>query len=104
MEFVNDRLRLIDQRKLPGTYEFFECATYEDVVFAIKDMVVRGAPAIGAAAAYGVALAAGTYQGLAAAAFRQELEQALTSAACNFSLNVYFTLRLILMMSLVIAS
>lgn len=79
MEFVNDRLRLIDQRKLPGAYVFYECVTYEDVEFAIKDMVVRGAPAIGAAAAYGVALAASTYQGLDAAVFRQKLETALTT-------------------------
>ena len=79
MEFVNDRLRLIDQRKLPGAYVFYECVTCEDVEFAIKDMVVRGAPAIGAAAAYGVALAARTYQELPAIAFRQKLELALTT-------------------------
>jgi len=79
MEFAADRLRLIDQRKLPGTYVFYECLTYEDVEFAIKDMVVRGAPAIGAAAAYGVALAARTYRELEATAFRQKLETALTT-------------------------
>lgn len=58
MEFKDDTLLLIDQRKLPISYETYECKTYEDVDFAIKDMVVRGAPAIGAAAAYGVVLAA----------------------------------------------
>lgn len=56
IEFKNDLLCLIDQRKLPTSYEVFECKTYEDVDFAIKDMVVRGAPAIGATAAYGVVL------------------------------------------------
>lgn len=58
MEFKDDTLYLIDQRKLPISYEMFQCKTYKDVDFAIKDMVVRGAPAIGAAAAYGVVLAA----------------------------------------------
>jgi len=77
MEFKADRLRLIDQRKLPGEYVFFECATYEDVIFAIKDMVVRGAPAIGAAAAYGAALAALQYGSLPVAGFRAAMNGAL---------------------------
>jgi methylthioribose-1-phosphate isomerase len=58
IEFKDEKLFLLDQRKLPTDYEFFVCETFEDVDFAIKDMVVRGAPAIGAAAAYGVVLAA----------------------------------------------
>lgn len=48
---------LIDQRKLPTEETYFVCQTWEDVAFAIRDMVVRGAPAIGVAAAMGVALA-----------------------------------------------
>ena len=48
----------IDQRKLPDSFEIFTARTVADVAFAIKDMVVRGAPAIGAAAAYGMALGA----------------------------------------------
>lgn len=58
LEFKDEVLHLIDQRKLPNVYEDFICSTYKDVEFAIKDMVVRGAPAIGATAAYGVAIAA----------------------------------------------
>lgn len=50
-------LSLIDQRALPTVLEMFECKTYKDTEFAIRDMVVRGAPAIGAAAAYGALLA-----------------------------------------------
>ncbi len=50
-------LILIDQRKLPNKLEYFICKTYEDVAYAIKDMVVRGAPAIGISGAYGLALA-----------------------------------------------
>ena len=52
------KLILIDQRKLPGEFVEFICNDYRDVEFAIRDMVVRGAPAIGATAAYGVWLAA----------------------------------------------
>ncbi|MFA5102381.1 MAG: S-methyl-5-thioribose-1-phosphate isomerase [Candidatus Thermoplasmatota archaeon] len=46
----------IDQRKLPFAFETFIARTVEDVAVAINDMIVRGAPAIGAAAAYGMAL------------------------------------------------
>ncbi|HIP15767.1 MAG TPA: S-methyl-5-thioribose-1-phosphate isomerase [Methanothermococcus okinawensis] len=53
----NCQLILIDQRKLPHKLEYFICNNYEDVAFAIEDMVVRGAPAIGISAAYGMALA-----------------------------------------------
>jgi methylthioribose-1-phosphate isomerase len=54
---------LIDQRWLPGRFEIIQCKTYPEVIWAIRDMVVRGAPAIGAAAAFGVALAAFSLRG-----------------------------------------
>ena len=49
---------LLDQRRLPDEVVDVRCATAADVADAIRDMVVRGAPAIGIAAAYGLALAA----------------------------------------------
>jgi S-methyl-5-thioribose-1-phosphate isomerase len=52
----NQTIQFIDQRRLPFTIEYYTATTPEDVAVAIKDMVVRGAPAIGAAAAYGMAL------------------------------------------------
>ncbi len=52
------RLSLLDQRLLPNRVEYVECADWRCVASCIKEMVVRGAPAIGAAAAYGMALAA----------------------------------------------
>ncbi len=55
--YENDTVRLIDQRKLPDKVEIFDAKTSDDVAFAIKDMVVRGAPAIGVAAAFGLAMA-----------------------------------------------
>ncbi|MFA6689173.1 MAG: S-methyl-5-thioribose-1-phosphate isomerase [Sphaerochaetaceae bacterium] len=61
LEYKDDTLWLIDQRLLPVSFEIFICKDFRDVEFAIRDMVVRGAPAIGAAAAYGVLLAAKEY-------------------------------------------
>jgi len=55
-----DRLELLDQRFLPDKTLYVTCRTAEQVAKAIKDMVVRGAPAIGCAAAFGVVLAAGS--------------------------------------------
>ena len=52
-----DCLELIDQRYLPFETKFFQCRDAEETAFAIKNMVVRGAPAIGVTAAYGLALA-----------------------------------------------
>jgi methylthioribose-1-phosphate isomerase len=69
-------LELLDQRLLPQSVEYFHSRTYRDVEYAIADMVVRGAPAIGAVAAYGVYLAAEEFKGLPHAQFIQELKGA----------------------------
>ena len=54
LEFIDGCLRLIDQRKLPAELIYKDCRTSGEVADAIKTMIVRGAPAIGGAAAYGV--------------------------------------------------
>jgi len=54
----NDRLYLLDQRILPGRESYLELQSAVETAHAITDMVVRGAPAIGITAAYGVVLAA----------------------------------------------
>ncbi|HZK19060.1 MAG TPA: S-methyl-5-thioribose-1-phosphate isomerase [Clostridia bacterium] len=51
-----DVLELLDQTKLPGAVKYIRCDHYRDVAGAIKILAVRGAPAIGAAAAYGLVL------------------------------------------------
>jgi len=51
-------VKMIDQRKLPWKFEIFTSQTYLDTAMAIKEMIVRGAPTIGATAAYGVYQAA----------------------------------------------
>lgn len=53
-----DRLRLLDQRRLPFAEDYIDCLSAEEVAQAIRDLVVRGAPAIGISAAWGVVLAA----------------------------------------------
>jgi len=58
LAFAGDRLRVIDQRALPATLTYVELGDVAAVAEAIRTMVVRGAPAIGAAAAYGLVLAA----------------------------------------------
>ena len=50
-------LFLLDQLELPSKIVYRKCKTYTDVIKAIKDMIVRGAPAIGVAAGYGIVLA-----------------------------------------------
>lgn len=77
IEFKDDILYLIDQRKLPTIYEIFQCKDYKEVDFAIKDMVVRGAPAIGATAAYGVVLAAKEFLNEDKEIFFSKMDEAL---------------------------
>ena len=60
LRWRGDRLELLDQRELPAKTVYIACRTAEEVARAIKDMVVRGAPAIGCAAAFGVVLGKGT--------------------------------------------
>ena len=54
--FEDGAIQFIDQRKLPYKLEYYTAKTVDECAFAIKDMVVRGAPAIGAAAVYGMVL------------------------------------------------
>jgi methylthioribose-1-phosphate isomerase len=56
LEWTNEGVMMVDQRKLPREELYPVFSTYEEVAWAIKEMVVRGAPAIGVAAAMGVAL------------------------------------------------
>ncbi len=56
IEWRDDKVFMIDQRKLPVEEVYIECSDYKQVADAIKTMVIRGAPAIGVAAAMGMAL------------------------------------------------
>jgi len=69
-----DRVLLIDQTRIPNEYALVEISRYEDMAWAIETMVVRGAPAIGVAAAYGIYLGARGIQTSNRADFLQQLE------------------------------
>jgi methylthioribose-1-phosphate isomerase len=58
IEWRRGAIRLIDQRALPQRLRFVNCRTVDDLCDAIRTLAIRGAPALGAAGAYGVALAA----------------------------------------------
>ena len=60
IRWKGDRLELLDQRLLPDKTAYVACRSAEEVAQAIRDMVVRGAPAIGCAAAFGVVLGKGS--------------------------------------------
>ena len=70
------RVSMLDQRKLPHETIYNEYTTADQVAEAIHDMVIRGAPAIGAAAAYGLALVCYHSQAADIAGLRAELEEA----------------------------
>ena len=57
LEWEDNKLKLIDQTKLPDELTYVWCEDYQDVIVAIRDMIVRGAPAIGVTAGFGMALA-----------------------------------------------
>jgi methylthioribose-1-phosphate isomerase len=58
IEWDGPNVRMIDQRKIPAKVEWYTCRGYRDVIRGIRNMVIRGAPAIGVAAAMGLALGA----------------------------------------------
>lgn len=62
IEWRGDSLALLDQRLLPQQEDYVLCTDWQQVVWAIREMVVRGAPAIGVAGAYAVVLAARSHE------------------------------------------
>ncbi len=81
LRWRNARLELLDQRRLPERVEYLTCASAEEVAQAIRAMVVRGAPAIGCAAAYGIALEALRLSGQERPVFDAALAQAFDALA-----------------------
>ncbi len=77
VQWSDGTLHLIDQRKLPGETTLLPCSCVADVVTAIRDMVVRGAPAIGITAAYGVVIAARERYQASPQAWREALREDL---------------------------
>lgn len=71
IKWDNNCIYIIDQRKLPEKKEWLVCRTLQDVVTAIREMAIRGAPAIGVAAAMGLALGSRTIKTKNSETFRK---------------------------------
>ena len=74
VKWSDEGVLMLDQRLLPTEETWLTLKTYAEVAAGIKDMVVRGAPAIGVSAAYGVALGAKQFVGTNMADFEDELD------------------------------
>ncbi|MGB8770175.1 MAG: S-methyl-5-thioribose-1-phosphate isomerase [Candidatus Korobacteraceae bacterium] len=74
LEWTDAGVRFIDQTKLPTEETYVTCTSYEEVANAIRTMIVRGAPAIGVAAAMGVALGVRDSQARDHAELRRDLD------------------------------
>jgi methylthioribose-1-phosphate isomerase len=81
LRWRDGRLELIDQRLLPGRFEYVSCTSAAEVAAAIRAMAVRGAPAIGCAAAFGVALEARREKHRPPAEFSDAMEVAFRTLA-----------------------
>src|SRR3990172_2008215 len=75
IEWVDSRIRLIDQTKLPSVEEYVDCREWQEVAEAIKSMKIRGAPAIGVAAALGIAIGEKNPQATNTNDFLKEFEE-----------------------------
>src|SRR3954462_850393 len=75
LEWTDDGVRFIDQTELPTEEVYVTCKDYEEVATAIRDMIVRGAPAIGVAAAMGIALGTRDAEGDHVSELRRNFDQ-----------------------------
>jgi methylthioribose-1-phosphate isomerase len=75
IEWSGNRVRMIDQRKLPKKIEWYVCRGYGDVISGIQKMVIRGAPAIGVAAAMGLALGGASIRNRSYEAFHKRFHE-----------------------------
>jgi methylthioribose-1-phosphate isomerase len=94
VRWAHDRLELLDQTLLPLREVVRHYARWEDVADAIRTLVVRGAPAIGVTAAYGVALAARESRATAFDALMADLETAIKGLAATrpTAVNLFWAL------------
>ncbi|MEA1940229.1 MAG: S-methyl-5-thioribose-1-phosphate isomerase, partial [Candidatus Caldatribacteriota bacterium] len=102
IEWKEGKVFLIDQRKLPLKYEIVKCSSYQEIAEAIKKMKIRGAPAIGVAAAFGMVLAAFASNADNYKKFNQDMEKAKNILALTrpTAVNLYWALNR--MMNLII--
>src|SRR6185312_1771598 len=75
LEWTDSGVRFIDQTKLPTQEVYVNCTTYQQVADVIRNMVVRGAPAIGVAAAMGIALGVKNSKAETAGELKREFDE-----------------------------
>jgi methylthioribose-1-phosphate isomerase len=95
LEWTDEGVRFIDQTKLPLEETYVTCRNYHEVATAIRDMIVRGAPAIGVAAAMGIALGAQQSQAKDGPALRHEFDRICTaiSETRPTAVNLFWAIR-----------
>ena len=95
LRWCADKLEMIDQRILPMRFEYLSYANADEVAEGIRSMVVRGAPAIGCAAAYGVALQALAYQHADKPGFEQAMAHGFKVLAASrpTAVNLFWALQ-----------
>jgi uncharacterized protein YggU (UPF0235/DUF167 family) len=94
VSWQRDRLVLLDQRRLPGEEVYLECRAWPEVADAIRTLAVRGAPAIGVAAAFGIALAGLASSARDADALLADIETAIAGLAATrpTAVNLFWAL------------
>jgi methylthioribose-1-phosphate isomerase len=94
LRWRDGRLELIDQRRLPSRVEYISCSSAGEVAQAISAMVVRGAPAIGCAAAFGIALEARRQAHRPPAEFAAAMDAAFRTLAASrpTAVNLFWAL------------
>jgi methylthioribose-1-phosphate isomerase len=98
IEWSHNKVKLVDQRKLPLCTEFLECINHHEIAMAIKTLAVRGAPAIGVAAAMGMVLAAMDCRGESRNELLEKLEEAavIISATRPTAINLKWAINRIM--------
>ena len=94
IEWVSGKVRIIDQTMLPREEVYLELSDYRDMASAIKEMRIRGAPAIGVAAAYGMALGAQGIEAIAKEEFKAKLRSISQTLAATrpTAVNLFWAL------------
>lgn len=94
IEWLGDKVRILDQTRLPQKEIYLELKNYRDVASAIKELKVRGAPAIGIAGAYAVALGALKIKAATSSEFLKELKNIINAIASTrpTARNLFFAL------------
>ena len=83
IEWLSDRVKILDQTRLPQEEVYLETKRYQDVATAIKELKIRGAPAIGIAGAYGIAVGALGIKARTKTQFSKELQAIIKAIAAT---------------------